>query len=118
MGKPKSSEVIEKKKITEPSSSSIKIDKNAKKIGEISRMDALRAVELPKSSKGLTAEKLTEDQKHVFKKQCQKLYGPKSGDRRKLPATSIEVATSQLADKIKAQLAEKRKQKKLNKTTE
>lgn len=117
MGKPKSSEVIEKRKITEPSSSSIIIDKNAKKIGKMSRMDALRAVELPKSSRGLTAEKLTEDQKHVFKKQCQKMYGQKFAEHRKLPASSIEVAASQLADKIKAQLAEKRKQKKLNKTT-
>lgn len=77
---------------------------------------ALRNVELPKSADGLTAEKLSADQKMVFKKHCQNLYGHKFSGRRKLPAHSIELATSQLEAKMREkakQLKEKMNKKNL-----
>lgn len=78
---------------------------------------ALRSVELPKSAEGLTAEKLSSDQKMVFKKHCQNLYGHKFSGRRKLPADSIELATSQLEAKMREkakQLKEKKKKMQSN----
>lgn len=72
----------------------------------------LRSIELPKSADGLTAEQLTENQKIVFKRECQKIYGHKYIERRKLPANSLETATAQLEAKLKKEL----KQKKLQKT--
>lgn len=71
----------------------------------------LRSVELPKSADGLTADQLTENQKIVFKRECQKMYGHKYVEKRKLPAYSLETATSQLEAKLK----EKQLQRKLEK---
>lgn len=63
---------------------------------------ALHAIELPKTADGLTAEKLTTEQKVIFKKECQNLYGHQySKGKRKLPANSIESATQQLAARMK-----------------
>lgn len=73
---------------------------------------ALRSVELPKSAEGLTAEKLTSDQKMVFKKHCQNLYGHKFADRQKWPAHSIEMATSQLEAKMREKAKQLREKKK------
>lgn len=72
---------------------------------------ALKSVKLPTSADGLTAEQLTSDQKMVIKKQCQNMYGHKFSTKRKLPASSIESATLQLAAKMK----EKQKQLKSKK---
>lgn len=74
---------------------------------------ALQKVELPTSAEGLTAEKLSSDQKMVFKKQCQNLYGHKF-TQKKPAALSIESATSQLEAKMREkakQLKEKKKKK-------
>lgn len=56
----------------------------------------LRSIELPKSADGLTAEQLTENQKIVFKRECQKMYRHKYVERRKLPANSLETAAAQM----------------------
>lgn len=75
---------------------------------------ALRSIELPKTAEGLTAEQLTADQKIVFKRECQHLYGYKATNKRKLPANSIESASFQLAEKMrqKAEQLKNRKQMK------
>lgn len=72
----------------------------------------LRSIELPQSADSLTAEQLTENQKIVFKRECQKMYGHKYVERRKLPANTLEIAAAQLEAKLK----EKLKQKKLEKS--
>lgn len=78
---------------------------------------ALRQVELPKSADGLTAEKLSADQKMIFKKECQNLYGHRYSARRALPAHSIESATSQLEARMREK-AKQLKEKKMKKKTE
>lgn len=65
----------------------------------------LGKVELPESSEGLTAEKLNAEQKNVFKKECQRMYGHKFSTKRKLPASSLESATLQLQAKMKEKAA-------------
>lgn len=88
-------------------------ERSAEDIEKAKRIaSALRSVGLPKSAEGLTADKLTSDQKMIFKKHCQNLYGHKFSERRKLPAHSIELATSQLEAKMREkakQLKEKKK---------
>lgn len=94
-------------KLVSPSSSNgIEKSNHGKSVGA-----QLRSIELPKSADGLTAEQLNENQKIVFKRECQKMYGHKYVERRKLPANSIETAAAQLEAKLK----EKLKQKKLEK---
>lgn len=91
--------------------------KKSKQIDESQRIsDALRAVELPKSSENLTAEQLTADQKNVFKKHCQNMYGHRYSTREKLPASSLESATLQLAAKMKEKLERRKKDKKKKKS--
>lgn len=64
---------------------------------------ALRAIKMPTTAAGLTAENLTSEQKVIFKKHCQNMYGHQySKGKRKLPASTIESATLQLAAKMKA----------------
>lgn len=107
-----SSKLHKTKKQPQPDARSAEEIQKAKEVA-----NALRNVELPKSAEGLTAEKLSPDQKMVFKKHCQNLYGHKFSGRRKLPAHSIESATSQLEAKMKEkakQLKEKKKKKKKN----
>lgn len=90
-------------------------DRNAEEIEKAKQIAcALRSVKLPKSADGLTAEKLSSDQKMVFKKHCQNLYGHKFSGRRKLPAHSIETATSQLEAKMREK-AKQLKEKKIKK---
>lgn len=76
---------------------------------------ALKSVQLPTTADGLTAEQLTSEQKMVFKKHCQNMYGHKFSTKRKLPANSIESATVQLAAKMKErqkQLKQKKNEQK------
>lgn len=75
----------------------------------------IKSVGLPKSAKGLTAEQLTENQKHVLKKVCAKMYGHQHSEKKKMPATSLESATAQLAEKMKEKLAQRKKEKKKQK---
>lgn len=72
----------------------------------------IKSVGLPKDSEGLTADQLTENQKHVLKKVCAKMYGHQHTEKRVLPAKSLESATAQLAEKMKEKLAQRKKDKK------
>lgn len=64
---------------------------------------ALRAIEMPTTADGLTAETLSSEQKIIFKKHCQNMYGHQySKGKRKMAANSIESATLQLAARMKA----------------
>lgn len=121
MGKTKNNKVRE-----EASSSKLQKTKKQPKTDERSAEEieksrqiasSLRSVALPKTAEGLTAEKLSADQKMIFKKHCQNLYGHQFSGRRKLPAHSIELATSQLETKMREkakQLKEKKKKKEQN----
>lgn len=98
-------------KVTQPSSSH-----GIEKINQPKSYAAqLRSIELPKSADGLTADQLTEDQKIVFKKECQKMYGHKYVEKRKLPANSLEAATNQLEAKLKEKLQQRKLEKKMKK---
>lgn len=97
--------------------SSHKVTKHPTKPHGQTRAEALNAVELPKSADGLTADQLTENQKHVFKRHCQEMYGHRFSDKRKLPANSLEAATSQLAAKMQEKLAQRKKDKQKKKET-
>lgn len=77
---------------------------------------SLKSVKLPTTADGLTAEQLTSEQKMVFKKQCQHMYGHKFSTKRKLPANSIESATLQLAAKMKEKQKQLKQMKKGQKT--
>lgn len=106
MGKTKTAAIESKSdKITHPSTSH-GIEKSKSVAAQ------LRAIELPKSADGLTAEQLSEDQKIVFKRECQKMYGHKHVEKRKLPAYSLEAATSQLEAKLKEKLNQRKLEKK------
>lgn len=73
----------------------------------------IKSVGLPECTEGLTADQLTENQKHVLKKVCAKMYGHQHSDnKRNLPAKSMESATAQLAEKMKEKLAQRKKEKK------
>lgn len=108
----------EKSKKTKKSKQEVVFNPNEKTTEEKAKLyndyKALSTIELPKSSDGLSADKLTEDQKVVFKKQCQNLYGHKFSKKRKLPAVSVEDATAQLQAKMreKAELLKAKKTKK------
>lgn len=77
----------------------------------------IKSVGLPKNAEGLTADQLTENQKHVLKKVCTKMYGHQHSERLKMPATSLESASVQLAAKMKEKLAQRKKDKKKQKQT-
>lgn len=115
MGKTKnklSSNTDESKK-SEITPSASHIHKKSKKNDESQRIGAaLREVELPKTAEGLSAEKLTADQKNVIKKHCQNMYGHRFSTREKLPANSLETAALQLEAKMKAKLEQRKKDKK------
>lgn len=76
----------------------------------------IKSVGLPESAEGLTADQLTENQKHALKKVCTKMYGHQHSVKQKMPAKSLESATVQLAQKMKEKLAQKKKEKKKQKT--
>lgn len=117
MGKTSSTKDTEKSSKIHESGPSHKLEKKSTQPHGQSRSEALRSVELPKSADGLTADQLTENQKHVFKRHCQEMYGHRFSDKRKIPANSLEAATSQLAAKMQEKLAQRKKEKKkLNKS--
>lgn len=79
---------------------------------------AMHAIELPTTADGLTADKLTAEQKNIFKKECQYMYGHQyAKGKRKLPANSIESATLQLAARMKAKQVEKKNKSKSTEAT-
>lgn len=93
-----------------------KVKKSPKPQSERERLEAIiQSVGLPATSDGLTAEKLTENQKHALKKVCAKMYGHQHSVRTKLPANSLDSATVQLAQKMQEKLAQQRKDKKMKK---
>lgn len=75
----------------------------------------IKSVDLPENVDGLTADKLTENQKHALKKVCAKMYGHQHSVRKSLPAYSLESATVQLAAKMKEKLAQQKRDKKMKK---
>lgn len=75
----------------------------------------VKAVGLPENVDGLTADQLTENQKHALKKVCAKMYGHQHSEKKRLPASSLESATAQLAAKMKEKLAQQKRDKKLKK---
>lgn len=75
----------------------------------------VKSVGLPENVDDLTADKLTENQKHALKKVCAKMYGHQHSERRRLPANSLESATAQLAAKMKEKLAQQKRDKKMKK---
>lgn len=81
-------------------------------------MSIIKSVGLPENAEGLTAEQLTENQKHVLKKVCTKIYGHQHSEKQKMPARSLESATAQLAEKMKEKLAQRKKDKKKQKISE
>lgn len=75
----------------------------------------IKSVGLPENTESLSADQLNENQKHALKKVCAHMYGHQHTETKKLPAKSLESATAQLAEEMKAKLAERKKQKKLTK---
>lgn len=75
----------------------------------------VKAVGLPENVDGLTADDLTENQKHALKKVCAKMYGHQHSEKKRLPASSLESATAQLAAKMKEKLAQQKRDKKMKK---
>lgn len=75
----------------------------------------IKSVGFPEHAEGLTAEQLTENQKHALKKVCAKMYGHQHTEKAKMPAKSLESATAQLAERMKSQLAQRKKEKKKQK---
>lgn len=99
MGKTKKSKDDQKKTINRTKKSSDDTE-TTKTVAQ-----TLRSIELPTSADGLTADKLNAEQKIVFKKHCQNMYGHKfAAGKRKMPANTIESATVQLAAKMKERM--------------
>lgn len=95
------------------SSPANKVKKVSKTQASVEKLSAvIQSVGLPESADGLTADKLNENQKHVLKKVCAKMYGHQHTEKKALPAKSLESATAQLAEKMKQQLAQRKKEKK------
>lgn len=111
------SESTKHDKNTASSSSPVnKVKKVSKVQPSVEKLCAvIQSVGLPNSADGLTADKLNENQKHVLKKVCAKMYGHQHTEKRVLPARSLESATAQLEKKMKEQLAQRKKAKKLAK---
>lgn len=93
-------------------SSSSKVKKSSKPQPITEKLSAIiKSVRLPENTEGLTAEKLTENQKHALKKVCAKMYGHQHTEKKQLPAKSLESATAQLAEKMKEKLAQRKREK-------
>lgn len=89
-----------------------KVKKSRKPLPITEKMCAvIKSVGLPENAEGLTADQLTENQKHALKKVCAKMYGHQHSEKRNLPAKSLESATAQLAEKMKEKLAQRKKEK-------
>lgn len=69
----------------------------------------INTVGMPTSAEGLTADQLTENQKHALKKVCAQMHGHQHSTKKALPARSLESATVQLAQKMKEKLAQHKK---------
>lgn len=103
----KSEEILD----SSPSSDKVKKISKTQQINE--KLSAvIKSVGLPRDSDDLTADQLTENQKHVLKKVCAKMYGHQHTEKRVLPAKSLESATAQLEQKMKEKLAQRKKDKK------
>lgn len=97
-------------------SSSSTVKKIPKPQPATEKLEAIvKSVGLPQNADGLTADKLTENQKHALKKVCAKMYGHQHSVRKSLPAHSLESATVQLAAKMKEKLAQQKRDKKMKK---
>lgn len=101
--------------ISSPSGKVTKIPKPQSDTEKLSSI--IKSVGLPDSADGMTADKLTENQKHALKKVCAKMYGHQHSVKKQLPANSIESATAQLEAKMKEKLAQKKREKKKQKKT-
>lgn len=119
MGKNKTKSDVSKAKKHERSedlvgsSPSDKMKKNSKAQQTKDKLTSvIKSVGLPKTADGLTADQLTENQKHALKKVCAQMYGHRHTEKRSLPASSLESATAQLAEKMKEKLAQRKKEKK------
>lgn len=101
---------------TMAANSSNKVKKSPKPNAATQKLESIiKSVNLPENVEGLTAEKLTPNQKNALKKVCAKMYGHQHSERRNLPANSVESATVQLAAKLKEKLAQQKRDKKMKK---
>lgn len=106
----------DKQNETVATTSSNKVKKSPKPQPATEKLEAIiQSVGLPENADGLTADKLTENQKHALKKVCAKMYGHQHSVKRGLPANSLESATVQLAAKMQEKLAQQKRDKKLKK---
>lgn len=116
MGKNKTKSTYQQpdKHVENVSTASVK--KSPKPQPATEKLEAIvKSVGLPADVDGLTADKLTENQKHALKKVCAKMYGHQHTEKKRLPAHSLESATAQLAAKMKEKLAQQKRDKKLKK---
>lgn len=96
--------------------SSNTIKKSPKPQPATEKLEAIvKSVGLPENVDGLTADQLTENQKHALKKVCAKMYGHQHSEKKRLPASSLESAAAQLEAKMKEKLAQQKRDKKLKK---
>lgn len=111
MGKNKVKSISDKRVDTTSSPNKVKKSPKPQAINE--KLSAvIKSVGLPENADGLTAEQLSENQKHALKKVCAKMYGHQHTEKRKLPASSLESATGQLEQMMKEKLAQRKKEKK------
>lgn len=112
--KTKSTQSKDVEKVASTSSNTVKKSPKSKPATE--KLETIvKAVGLPENVDGLTADKLTENQKHALKKVCAKMYGHQHSEKKRLPASSLESATAQLAAKMKEKLAQQKRDKKMKK---
>lgn len=101
-------------KVATTSSNTVK--KSPKSQPALEKLEKIvKTVGLPENVDGLTADQLTENQKHALKKVCAKMYGHQHSEKKRGPASSLESATAQLAAKMKEKLAQQKRDKKLKK---
>lgn len=104
------SDVIANNSVTNKVKKSPKPQSNVEKLSSI-----IKSVGLPENADNITAEQLSENQKHALKKVCAQMYGHQHSQKKTLPARSLESATAQLAAKMKEKLAQRKKEKKKQK---
>lgn len=93
-----------------------KVTKSPKPQSSTEKLNSvIKSVGLPANAEGLTADQLTENQKHALKKVCAKMYGHQHSEKKAMPARSLESAAAQLEQKMKEKLAQKKKEKKKQK---
>lgn len=105
-----------KSDVSTSDSPSNKVKKSSKLPTGTEKLSAIiKSVGLPANDDNLTADKLSENQKHALKKVCAQMYGHKHTEKRTLPAKSLESATAQLAQKMQEKLSQRKKDKKKQK---